>query len=125
MPTMTAEDYPPTMGYYDYTPLHAPYEMSWPAKDCNTCGSPDLHWAYPLGEVEWPRQVDEVGTIETIRHSAQPWYACTRCWNRIRPGDWDGLAADLGLQPGAFARLAAARLSSSGYAWTKHRTPRP
>ncbi|MCX4792542.1 hypothetical protein OG369_42975 [Streptomyces sp. NBC_01221] len=118
MSWLTAERYPPDMGYYDYTPLHSPYEMSWPALHCNTCGDPEMSWAYPVREVDFPRQITADGDVQTIHHAAQPWFACSRCWPLVEAGDWARLATELGKPQGYFAALAAAKSHAPAYRWT-------
>lgn len=115
MSWLTAERYSPNMGYYDYTPLDSPYEMSWPARECNTCGNPEISWAYPVREVSFPRQITAGGDVQTIRHAAQPWFACSRCWPLVDAGDWDQLAAETGKPQGYFAALAAAKSHGTPY----------
>ncbi|MFF8696232.1 hypothetical protein ACF08W_28875 [Streptomyces sp. NPDC015144] len=112
------------MGYYDYTPMDSPYEMSWPARDCNTCGSPELAWAYPVREVTFPRQISADGDVQTISHAAQPWFACDRCIGLINAGEWDRLAVMVGRPEGYFRKLAAARAPAAAYRW-KHRKRLP
>lgn len=123
MSEMTAERYPPQMGnherYYAYTPLKSPFEMSWGPKDCDTCHEPQLAWAYPLNAVTYPRQVDAEGTVRVIAHAAQQWFACARCWSYIERDEWEELAVELGVEPGAFDRLARARMSAPGHAFNR------
>lgn len=119
MSLLTAERYPPDMGYYDYTPLDSRYDMSWPARDCNTCGDPEIVWAYPVGEVDFPRQVSESGDVRTIHHVAQPWFACTRCRPMVEADEWDRLASEVNKPVGYFGRLAAAKMDAPGYRWAR------
>ena len=118
MSWLTAEHYPPAMGYYDYTPQHSPFEMSWPALHCNTCGDPEIVWAYPVREVDFPRQVTADGDVQMVRHAAQPWFACGRCWPLVSRDEWDRLAAETGKPSGYFAALAAAKSDGPAYRWT-------
>ncbi|MFB7555334.1 hypothetical protein [Streptomyces brevispora] len=118
MPSLTAERYPPDMGYYDYTPVQSPYEMTWPALNCNTCGDAEIAWAYPVRQVDFPRQISADGEVQTIHHAAQPWFACSRCWALISAGEWDRLATETGKPDGYFRRLADAKASGITYRWT-------
>lgn len=118
MSPLTSEHYPPGMGYYDYTPQQSPYEMSWPALHCNTCGDPEIVWAYPVREVDFPRQVTADGDVQVVRHAAQPWFACSRCWPLVSRGDWDRLATETGKPAGYFDALAAAKSDGPAYRWT-------
>lgn len=106
---------------HPYTPLNAPYLMSWPARGCNWCGSPEMVWAYPLGEVVFPRLNPEDDVEVEIKHCAQMWYACSRCKPYIDNGQLDELADLLGLPHGYFDRLTQARLtdhsSGKGFPW--------
>ncbi|MFE2600090.1 hypothetical protein ACFXCZ_26985 [Streptomyces sp. NPDC059396] len=119
MPLLTAERYPPDMGYYDYTPLTAPYPMSWPPRDCSTCGAAEIVWAYPVGEVDFPRQISEAGEVQVIHHHAQPWFACARCWPLVDKGEWDQLASEVNKPTGYFGPLAAAKMDAPGYRWAR------
>lgn len=101
----------------EYTPLTAPYPMSWPPRDCCWCGDKDMVWAYPIGEVAFWRTVKEGEPQQEIRHASQPWYACARCKTHIDAGSLDSLAEELGRPRGYWDRLRAARLRSPGYPW--------
>lgn len=99
------------------TPMTSRYPMSWPPTGCNWCYSPEVTWAFPMGQVTFWRRLPD-GGIQEIEHHAQPWFACGRCQEFIHSKQYDELAAELGRPPGYFDRLRAARLASSGYAWS-------
>jgi hypothetical protein len=112
--------YPPDMGtMQDYTPLISPYPMSWPARNCNTCGASEITWAYPVGAVTFLRQVSADREPEVVQHHAQPWYACERCWQLVKTNEWDQLASELGKPEGFFRELAAAKSHAPGYRWRR------
>ncbi len=105
------------MGYYDYTPLDAPYPMSWPARECGWCGDGDLAWAYPLGDVTFWRVLAEGGEAEEIPHVSQPWFACARCKSFLDGDRWDELADEVGVPRGHWERLRVAKSTARGYPW--------
>lgn len=113
--------YAPGMGHYDYTPLSSPYPMSWPPKGCGFCGADTIIWAYPVGDVTFPRVVNEAGDVQEVAHVSQPWFACLRCKEFVDAERWDELAEALGKPAGHFARLRAA-VRGVGY---RYLHPRP
>lgn len=107
-----------------YTPANSRYPMSWAPSGCNWCGAPEMVWAYPVGEVTFPRQVSQDGRTTEITHESQPWFACTTCKTFVDSGRWDELADVVGKPRGFWSKLRAARLPSRGYAWGVPRSRR-
>jgi hypothetical protein len=75
-------------------------------------------WAFPVGAVEFPRQVSEDGEVREIQHDAQPWFACARCQPHVQADTWEELAEEIGRPAGYFRRLADAKINEApGYRW--------
>lgn len=100
-----------------YTPLNSRYPMSWAPDGCDWCGDAELAWAYPVGEVTFPRRVSADGKVTDVSHEAQPWFACGRCKSYLDADRWDELADVVGRPHGFWSQVRAARLHSRGYAW--------
>ncbi|WP_158721131.1 hypothetical protein [Streptomyces sp. NRRL S-241] len=101
----------------DLTPLNAPYPMSWAPTCCDWCQAEEIAWAYPVGEVSFPRTINAAGDVATVKHHAQPWFACARCDSYLKKDEWDELAILLGWLPDYWHPVRDARLNSSGYAY--------